>query len=239
MVLNGCSSTSKTDPYSSMIAEQMYNKGKAEAKKERYAIAIKDFEALEARYPYGEDTCKAQLALIHAYYKNDDAASALAAADRFIRMHPQHHNVDYAYYIKGVVNYDENFSTAYKYFPLDRSLREPTLAKQAFDDFKVLLQKFPASEYAVDAKKRMLNLRNQLANHELHIADYYMKKGAYLAAANRAAYIVNQFNQTEVVPNALAIMVKAYQTLGMHELANDALATFNKNFPNQEKLLEK
>jgi outer membrane protein assembly factor BamD len=238
IALNGCSSTKKSDPYSSMTAEQIYNKGKLEAKKDRYEAAIKSFEALEARYPYGDYTSKAQLALIHAYYKKDEAASALAAADRFIRMHPQYENVDYAYYLKGVVNYEENFSTVYKYFPLDRSFREPTLAKQSFDDFKILLQKFPTSKYAVDAQNRMINLRNQLAKHELHVADYYMRKKAYLAAANRAAYVVNQFDQTEVIPNALTIMVKAYRALGMHELANDALVTLNNNFPHYEKLLK-
>ncbi len=238
-MLNACSSTSKSDPYKDMTAEQMYNQGKLAAKKEKYGAAIKDFEALEARYPYGEYTCKAQLALVHAYYKQEESASALAAADRFIRMHPQHENIDYVHYMKGVINYDENFSTAYKYFPLDRSLRDPTLAKQSFDDFKNLLQKYPTSEYAMDAKKRMISLRNHLANHELYVANYYMRKGAYIAAANRAGYIVNQFNQTEAIPKALAIMVKAYQALGMNELANDALVTLNKNFPNlAEKLLK-
>ena len=214
-----------------MSAEKIYSQGKAAAKKERFAAAVKDFEALEARYPYGDYTCKAQLALIHSYYKQEEAASALAAADRFIRMYPNHKNVDYVYYLKGIINYDENFSTAYKYFPIDRSLRDPTLARQAFDDFNTLLQRFPNSKYAINAKQRMIHLRNQLANHELYIAKHYLDKKAYIAAANRAGYIVNQFNQTEAIPNALAIMIKAYQALGMDKLANDALVTLNKNVP--------
>jgi outer membrane protein assembly factor BamD len=230
MALIACSS-SKKDPYKEMSAEQIYSQGKTSAKKERFAMAVKDFEALEARYPYGEYTCKAQLALIHAYYKQDEPTSALAAADRFIRMYPNHKNIDYVYYLKGLINYDENYSMAYRYFPIDRSLRDPTLARQAFSDFKVLLQRFPNSKYATDAQMRMIHLRNQLANYELYIAEHYLKKKAYIAAANRAGYIINQFEHSESIPHALAIMVKAYQALGMDILANDALATLNKNFP--------
>ena len=237
LTLNACSSSSKLDAYKNMTAEQMYNQGKIAAKKERYNNAIKDFEALEAKYPYGKYTYKAQLAIIHAYYKKDEAASALAAADRFIRMYPQHENIDYVYYMKGIINYDENFSTVYQYFPIDRSLRDPTLAKQSFDDFKTLLQKYPNSDYAANARKRMVNLRNHLANYELHIADYYLRKGAYIAAANRAGYIISQFNKTSVMPQALAIMVKSYRALGMNKLADDALATLNKNFPNSADTL--
>jgi outer membrane protein assembly factor BamD len=224
-----------------MSAEKIYNQGKSSAKKERYAMAVKDFEALEARYPYGDYTCKAQLALIHAYYKKDEAASATAAADRFIRMYPNHKDIDYVYYLKGLINYDENYSTAYRYFPIERSLRDPTLARESFDNFKTLLQRFPNSKYASDAKQRMIHLRNQLANHELYIAKHYLNKKAYIAAANRAGYIVNQFDQTEATPHALAIMVKAYQALGMEKLANDALVILNKNFPQYsvENLIKK
>lgn len=237
--LTACSSNSKTELYKGMTAEQMYSQGKLAAQKERYNNAIKDFEALEAKYPYGKYTHKAQLAIIHAYYKKDEAASALAAADRFIRMYPRHKNIDYVYYMKGVINYDENFSTVYQYFPIDRSLRDPTLARQSFDDFKTLLQRYPNSDYAIDAEKRMVNLRNHLANYELHIANYYLKKGAYIAAANRAGYIISQFNQTTAMPEALAVIIKSYRVLGMNKLADDALATLDKNFPNSVAALLK
>lgn len=231
-LLGGCSShKTKSDPYENMTAEKIYNKGKAAALKGSYHTAIKDFEELEARYPYGHFTDKAQLALIHAYFKNNNAASALAIADRFIRVHPSHEHVDYAYYLKGLVNYEENFSSIYHYFPIDRSLRDPSIAQQAFDDFKTLLQKFPNSKYAADARQRMVHLRNQFANYELHVANYYMTQNAYLAASNRAGYILNYFDQTEAIPEALILMVKAYRAMGMQELEADAFATLQHNFP--------
>ena len=213
-----------------MSAQNIYEVGKENALNGRFKQAIKEFEAVEARFPYGEFTDKAQLALIHAYYKHSEAEAALAAADRFIRLHPRHKNVDFAYYMKGVVNFDENHSTVYKYFPINRSKRDPSFARQAFDDFKTLLEKFPNSKYTEDARKRMLLLRNQLAEHELHIANYYMDKGAYLAAANRAGYIVNSFDKTESAKPALMLMVKAYKKLGMHELATDAEKVLADNF---------
>lgn len=231
--LSGCGTSGKKqpDPYKGMAAEQMYQQGKEAAKNKKYAAAIKDFEELESRFPYGEYTDKAQLALIHAYYEQDNSASSLAIADRFIRVHPRHQHVDYAYYMKGFVNYKENFSTVYRYFPIERSMRDPSLAQQAFDDFKNLLQRFPQSKYAPDAKKRMAHLRNQLAEYELDVANYYISQKAYLAAANRAGYILNYFDQSTSVPDALMIMVRSYRAMGMHDLAEDALATMQYNFP--------
>ena len=228
--LAACSSVDKASVYKDMGAEQIYNKGKEAAKKGRFESAVKDFEALEARYPYGEYTDKGQLAIIHAYHEKGEAAQALAATDRFIRMHPKHKDVDYAFYMKGIINYNENYSAAYKYFPLDRSLREQSIANQAFNDFKVFIKKFPNSKYTKDAHQRMIHLRNQMAQHELHIADYYMSQKAYLAAANRAGYVVENFNQTEAVPKALEIMAKSYQALNMPELAKDADAISNRSF---------
>lgn len=230
MLIIACSSN-KQDIYSNMSAAAIYQQGKIAAKNQNFANAIKDFEALEARYPYGDYTCKAQLAMIHAYYKQGDPTSALAAANRFIAMYPNHQNIDYVYYLQGIINYDENFSTLYEYFPIDRSLRDPTLAKQTFDNFKILLQKFPTSPYAADAKQRMIHLRNQLANHELHIAKYYLAKKAYLAAANRAGIIIKQFEQTKAIPYALAIMVTSYKALGMEQLADKAALILKQNFP--------
>jgi len=221
----------KNDPYKGMSAEEIYTKGRKAAQAKKYSVAIKDFEELEARYPYGQYTDKAQLALIYAYYKQGNSASSLAIADRFIRVHPRHQYVDYAYYMKGFVNYHENFSTVYRYFPIERSKRDPALAQQSFDDFKVLVQRFPNSEYSRDAIQRMIHLRNQLAQYELYMADYYMSQKAYLAAANRAGYIINNFDQSEVIPDALVVLVKAYRAMGMQELANDALATLQRNFP--------
>lgn len=218
--LTGCGK--KPDVYKDLTAQQIYQRGKKAALAKNYSQAIQDFDTLEARYPYGEYTDKGQLALIHAYTHGGEEASGLAAAERFIRMHPRHPNVDYAYYMKGVINFKENFSLAFRNMPLDRSLRDSSFAQSAFDDFKTLLEKFPHSKYAYDARKRMILLREQLADHELHIAEYYQKQGAELAAANRAGYLVNQFPQTAAAREALKIMRDSYAEIGLKKEALDS-----------------
>lgn len=232
--LSGCFGK-KEDVYKDLTAQQIYERGKKAALKGNNSQAIQDFDTLEARFPYGEYTDKGQLALISAYADSDDGASALATADRFIRIHPRYPHVDYAYYMKGVVNFNENFSFAFKYFPIDRSMRDSAFAQQAFDDFKLLIEKFPHSKYAPDARQRMIFLREQLANHELNIAKYYLKQGADLAAANRAGYVLNQFPTTSAAPKALLIMHEAYAGLGMKKESTEAMAMLEKNYPDYHK----
>lgn len=228
--LTGCGDK-KTDIYKDMSAEQIYKRGKEAALNKNYSQAVKDFDALEAHYPYGEYTDKGQLALIHAYANSDDNASALATADRFIRVHPRHPNVDFAYYMKGVINFNDNFSFVFRILPLDRSKRASTYAQQSFDDFKILLEKYPNSKYGPDARKRMILMREQLADHELHIAKYYVSQGADLAAANRAGYVLNQFPQTKAAPKALLIMHKSYAAIGMKKESQEAMEMLQLNFP--------
>lgn len=233
VILVGCGK--KEDIYKDLSAKQIYERGKTAAQAKNYSQAIEDFDALEARYPYGEWSEKGQLALIHAYANGKEEASALAAADRFIRMHPRHPNVDYAYYMKGVINFDDNFTLAFRAMPLDRSLRDSQYAQEGFDSFKTLIEKFPKSRYAADARKRMILLREQLANHELHIAEYYERQGASLAAANRAGYLINQFPRTAAVPKALLIMDRSYKKMGLHKEAAEAMTVLHQNFPNYGK----
>jgi outer membrane protein assembly factor BamD len=227
MFLTGCGK--KEDVYKDLSAQQIYQRGKEAAQARNYSQAVKDFDALEARYPYGEYTDKGQLALIYAYSMSDEDAAGLAAADRFIRVHPRHPHVDFAYYMKGVINFNENFSFVFRNMPLDRSLRDSTYAQQAFDDFKNLLEKFPNSKYSPDARKRMILLREQLADHELSIAQYYENQGANLAAANRAGYIVNQFPRTDAAREALSLLQKNYAALNMPKQAAEAQAMLKDN----------
>ncbi len=234
-LLAGCQSSDK-DHYKGMSAAEIYAQAEKNVAKEKFPKAAKDFEALEARFPYGEYSDKAQLGLINAYYKQNEPALAISAADRFIRMHPHHPQVDYAYYLKGLVTFDQNYSFTFRYLPLDKSSRDPSTAIESFDAFKELLDRFPKSQYAPDARQRMVFLKDQLAKHELSIVHYYLKRGAYLSAANRANYIVKHFEKTSVIPETLAIMVKCYRQLGMQQLANDALKTLETNFPDSEKL---
>ncbi len=230
--LSGC--MKNKDPYQDMTAQTIYERGKVSYQKGRVSQAIKDFDALEARYPYGEYTDKGQLALISLYTENDEGEAALATANRFIRMHPRNPNVDFAYYMKGVINYHDNFTWAFRNLPVDRSMRASSFAQQSFDDFKTFIEKFPNSKYAPDARKRMIVMREQLAQHELHIARYYQKQGAELAAANRAAYIVNQFPRTNAVPDALEIMHKSFAAIGLTQQSTEALAVLRQNFPDYE-----
>ncbi len=237
LALCGCSSKNK-DQYAGLNAADIYALGQLHEKKENFHLAIKDYEALEARFPYGEYADKAQLGLAYSYYKKGDASLALAEIERFIRMYPRHTRVDYAYYLKGLINFDQNMSFLFRHTPVDRSLRDPSQAQDGFKDFKEFLERFPNSEYADDARTRAQSLRNQLANYELHIADYYMKRGAFIAAANRANAILKQFATTPAVPKALNILVQAYTKMGMKNLADKALTMLEVNFPHSNEYKE-
>jgi len=216
IMIVSCSSNNK-DIYSSMDPKQIYNRGKLNIKKKNFPEAAKDFEALEANYPYGDDTDKAKLSLIYSYYEKKDYPQLKLVAERFLKMNPNHVYADYAQYMLGVADYDQYYSTVYRVFNIDRSKRESGLAISAFDAFKVLLENFPKSKYALDARHRMLHLRNQIAFNELHIAEYYLNRESYVAASNRAYSIVTNFSGTPAVSPALKIMAKAYNKLDMPE----------------------
>jgi outer membrane protein assembly factor BamD len=215
-----------------MEAKEIYAQGKENLTKEKYFQAIKDFAELEKKYPYGDYTDKGQLAEIYALYQNnskDDLEAALKACDRFIRLHPRHKHVDYAYYMRGMIYYAGNFTTAFKYFPIDRSLRESSKAKDAFAAFKKLLEKFPDSKYAYDARQRMLELREQIANLEYHIAlDYYNNK-VYVAAANRAGTLVTDMPETCAAHEALKLLVQIYRKMGQKELEAKTIQIIKDN----------
>ena len=197
-----------------------------------YEKAIKIYEAMSSRFPFGPDSAQAQLDIAYAYYKNSDPDAAIAAADRFIKMNPRSPNVDYAYYLKGLVNYNRDISFVHRFLPTDASQRDPASARNAFDIFSELVRKFPDSKYAPDSKKRMVALKNNLAMHEVHVARYYMKRKAYVAAANRASYVVEKYQRTLAVPYALQIMQDAYTKLNMTDLAQNAEQLYKMNFPN-------
>ncbi|MFZ5510800.1 MAG: outer membrane protein assembly factor BamD, partial [Pseudomonadota bacterium] len=177
---------------------------------------------------------QAQIEIAYAYYKSGDAASAIAAADRFIRLHPNHPNVDYVYYLKGIVNFNEDLGLLGHVSGQDMTERDPKAAKDSFDAFKELAAKFPNSKYTPDAVQRMEYLVNALASHEVHVARYYYNRGAYVAAVNRAQYAVKTYPQAPALEEALFIMVKAYDQLGLNELRDDAERVMRRNFPNSE-----
>ncbi|HHH39517.1 MAG TPA: outer membrane protein assembly factor BamD [Sedimenticola sp.] len=222
LLLSGCSSLlDEEDETKGWSAQKFYNEAKAAMADGDYERAIRYYEGLEARYPFGNYATQVQLDVGYAYYKNNQPDSAIAALNRFIKLHPRNPFVDYAYYLKGIVNFNQNLSFISRFAPTDISQRDPGTAMDAFRDFSELLQRFPDSQYAPDARKRMIYLRNNLAMHEVHAGSYYLRKGAYLAAANRGAYVVEKFQRTPAVKPALLIMIRAYDAMGLTGLAQD------------------
>ncbi|SOD42260.1 outer membrane protein assembly factor BamD [Nitrosovibrio sp. Nv4] len=220
----------------SWSASKYYSEAKTELNDGNYQGAIKLFEALEARYPYGRYAQQAQLEIAYAHYKDSEPASAIAAADRFIKLHPNHANVDYAYYLKGLSNFNDDLGlmgiVSEKILGQDMSERDPKASRESFENFRELVSRFPKSKYAPDAVQRMKHLVNVVALNEVQVARYYMKRGGYVAAANRAQYALKEYPQTPATEEALFIMVKAYDALGMTDLRDDANRVMMKNFPN-------
>jgi outer membrane protein assembly factor BamD len=238
LLLTGCNSNSKEEKYNNFTPDKIYRQGVKNLRKHRYAQAVEDFQALESRYPFGEYADKSQLGAIYGYYENEDYASALPAVDRFIRMYPRHPNVDYAYYLKGLIHYTEAVTVFSKYLPLQREERDTTPLKKGLAAFNTLITNYPQSMYAPDAKLRMVHMRNLLATSELVAARFYMQKKAYLAAANRCAYVIANFDQTPTMPEALAIQVQAYRKLKLNDLANDSYRVLKLNYPQSSYIKE-
>lgn len=213
-------------------AAQYYNEAKKALDDENFITAIELYEGLEARYPFGRYAQQAQMDLAYAYYKNDEPESALAAANRFIRIHPRHESVDYLYYLKGLVNFNRGIGFLERFLPTDKSQRDPGAALEALNNFGTLLRRFPHSKYAPDAKQRIIALKSNVALYDLNVAQYYMKRKAYVAAINRAKGIVTDYPNTTAVPRALLILAEAYEHIELHDLSADAQRVFDANYPN-------
>ncbi|HEX8989381.1 MAG TPA: outer membrane protein assembly factor BamD [Rhodocyclaceae bacterium] len=215
-------------------ANKLYSEATAAMQDGAYDKAIKLFEKLEARYPYGRYAQQAQLEVAFAYYRQEEKASAVAACDRFIRLHPNHPNVDYAYYLKGLANFNGDLGLLGYISNQDITERDSKALKDSFDAFKELVTKFPESKYTPDATLRLKYTVNALASYEVHVARYYMKRGAYLAAANRAQYAIKTYPDAPANEQALFVMIKAYDALGMNDLRDDAERVMRTNFPKSE-----
>jgi len=220
-------------------AQKLYGEAKDAMNARRWEAAIKYLEKLEARYPYGRFAQQAQLDVAYANWKHGERAAAIAAADRFIKLYPNHANVDYAYYLKGLINFNENSGILTLIENPDVSERDSKGTRESFEAFKELVARFPASKYAEDARARMRYLVNSLAQYEVHVARYYMKRGAFVAAANRAQFAVQNYPQALALEEAVFIMVKAYDSLGMNDLRDAADRVMRKNFPESRYLTGK
>lgn len=228
------------DPTKDWTPERFYQEAKGKLDDGNWSEAIKLYEQLESRYPYGRYTEQAQLEVAYAQYKDDEPALALAAADRFIRLHPTHPNVDYAYYLKGVINFRGEKSIVHALFGYEEDMwdRDPKGARESYNAFRELVDRFPHSRYAKDAADRMRYLIDAQARYEVHVAQFYLDRGAYVAAANRCKYALENYPRTPAVEDALGVQAQAYLRMGMTKLADDSARVLRMNFPHSRYLNE-
>ncbi len=234
LLLVGCGA-STTDPtigFRNRSCDQIFQGAQSALAHKRYTSAVKHLEALDALYPFSPYAEQASLDLIYAYYQKGDVACAEAAAGRFIRIYPASPHADYAYYMKGLADFEQDRTWFQRYFPADLTQRDPGSGRVSFTDFCTLIRLYPCSPYVADARQHMIYLRNLISAYELHVAKYYLRRGAYVAAANRANYIVQHFDRTPAMEEALGVMYLAYRCLSLPDLANQALLVLQANYPN-------
>ena len=238
--LTGCASSGGNvdDETYGMTVAQLYQEAKRLLTSGEYVSAIQHYEKLESRFPYGTYAERARIEMAYAYYKDSQPETAIISADRFIKLHPNHPNVDYAYYLRGLASFDNSISFFDRVFDQEPSERDSKSVRKAFNYFAELIKRFPKSRYLADSIKRMKELRENLARYEIHVANYYQRRGAHLAAANRAKYVVENYQGSRSIPDALALMTQSYRKLGMHDLAGDALRVLELNHPKHEKTKE-
>jgi outer membrane protein assembly factor BamD len=238
LALGGCSSTRKKDDLNAS-PETLYQRATKLLDEGAYEPAIKAFEGLTARFPFADAARQARLDLIYAYYRAHEKESAIDAADTFIRENPTHPRIDYAYYMKGLVYFERAPNFLERWFRVDLSERPPQDARKSFDAFVRVVSQYPHSDYAPDARQRMIYLRNRLAEYEIHVADYYVRRGACVAALDRARYVIETYDGAPATHRALAITVDCYRRLGLTELAADAQKVLEANVTPAEAKAQK
>ena len=217
--------------------ERIYSAAQEELQSKNYQKAVGYYEKLESRYPYGRYAQMAQIEIAYAQWKDGNPEQALAAADRFIKLHPESPNVDYAYYLKGRINFNEDLGIMGYIAPKDMTERDPKAAQEAFDAFRELVTRYPDSKYAPDARLRMSYLVNALAAAEVNVAEYYLRRGAYVAAVNRAQYALVNYPKAPAIERALKVLVKSYDEMGLADLRDDARRMLDANFPGAKVVL--
>ncbi len=227
--LAACSTTPQKDDKTA-TADELYAQAKEAMDDHAYERAIKRLETLQSRYPYGRHAQQAQMEVAYAYYKQGEAAPALAALDRFVKQYPNSEHLDYVYYLKGLINFNENINSLLgTFFKQDPSERDPAALRDSFDAFKELVTRFPDSKYTPDARLRMQYLLITLAKSDIHVASYYLRRGAYVASLNRAQSVLVNYPNTPQTRDALQIMVQAYTELGLTDLSRDTQRILESN----------
>ncbi len=232
-LLAACSSSGKVVELSELDAAQLYEQARDAVARRNFNTAIGMYQEIESRFPYGPYAEQAQLEVAYVHYKNNEPVLAVSAADRFIRLHPTHENVDYAYYVKGLATFIEEDRTLLGRLvgKSDIADRDPQSARDAFNAFRDLTIRFPDSRYVDDARQRMAYLMNTLARHDIGVARFYLSRGAYVAVVNRAKYVIENYQESAAVEDALGLLATAYREMGMADLAEDALRVLEQNFP--------
>ena len=215
-----------------LLEKELYDSSQTRMKSGNFSSAIASLETLESRFPFGRYAEQAQAELIYAYYMNYEFEAARSSAERFINLHPRHPHSAYAYYLRGLSAFTDDSGLFSRYFESDLSRRDIEPAKRSFDDLSDFLSRYPDSAYAAHAKQRMIYLRNILAQHELHVANFYMNRKAYVAAISRPRYVVEHMPSTPQTPEALSILVRAYGIIGYEDLQEKNLEILKLNYPN-------
>ena len=236
--LSGCQTWWSKDeeeknPFEGYTANHLYTQSQSPIKTSEYSKAVKRLEAMESMYPFSNYAEQSQLDLIYAYYKNEEYPSAAASAERFIHLYPRAAHVDYAYYMKGLANFQQTRGTFAQWLPVDESWRDPGSQSQAFSDFATFIEKFPDSKYKANALQRMIYLRNMFAQRELHTAKYYFERKMYVAAADRASYLIRTYPQAPSAQKALVILKDANRNLGLDQAASDAHTVYQATYQNK------
>ena len=235
VMLAACSSAPEDEDIDLVLknrsAQSLYQEAKEKMIQGNFNVATETLKALDSRFPFGPLSHQVQLDLIYGYYKTGQIDEALATIDRFTRLNPNHSDIDYALYMRGLTNMEVDNNLFQDLVGIDRSDRDPSSSRQAFSDFRRLIEKFPNSKYSADAQKRMLHIKSRLARYEIAIARYYMRRDAYIAAANRGKYVIENYPDTNHVQEALEIMVECYDQLKLDTLKDNAMKTLKLNYP--------
>ena len=232
----GSSENESDEEFDGYTEKDFYEKIQSSLESGNWSVAITNLQMLESQFPFGNYAEQGQLELMYSHYKTGDYASSISVAERFLRLHPQHPNIDYALYLKGISEIQQTSGFFDSFLPTDNTYRDIGTAREAFTTLRDLINRFPESPYSRDARVRLVSIRNTLARAEIHAANYYFSRGAYLAAANRGRYVIENFQRTPSVPDGLAVTAQAYKMLGMSELSNNAVRVLVANFPNYPQL---
>tara|TARA_B100000700_G_scaffold263639_1_gene300902 strand:+ start:8014 stop:8880 length:867 start_codon:yes stop_codon:yes gene_type:complete len=240
VLLSSCSNNEEL-PDERLLEKDLYDSSQTRLRNGNFSNAIASLEALERRFPFGRYAEQAQAELIYAYYMNFEFEAARSAAERFITLHPRHPHAAYAYYLRGLAAFTDDSGVFSKYFESDLSKRDIQTAEQSFDDLSEFLARYPESPYASHAKQRMIYLKNILAKHEIYIAEFYMDRKAYIAAIGRARFVIEHMPDTPQIPEALSILVRAYDYLEYEDLKNKNLTILQTNYPefNTKEIINK